>query len=328
MDDFERELGGDLLASVSRSFYLSLKALPGEIRSTASLGYLLARATDTVADTKAIAPEERLQVLSAMAEAVAGEGVAPDFTSLLYKGAAAESIDAELVALRKFSSWVGFLDRMPSWQVEAIQRVVASVVRGQADDLQRFPGDHCAVLESADQLEQYTYDVAGCVGVFWTDLGYGAYGESYAVLPREEMEQLGKDYGKGLQLLNILRDLPEDLESGRCYIPGADPEAGGGKIWQEDALVWRQRCRELLASAGTYIHAVNSRRLRLATALPALIGAQTLTLLSSAGWAQLQQRVKVERKQVKRLFRRALLASFRRRSLGNLFSELLACCPP
>ena len=150
MDDFERELGGDLLASVSRSFYLSLKALPGEIRSAASLGYLLARATDTVADTKAIAPEERLQVLSEMAEAVAGEGVAPDFTSLLYKGAAAESIDAELVALRKFSSWVGFLDRMPSWQVEAIQRVVASVVRGQADDLQRFPGDHCAVLESAN----------------------------------------------------------------------------------------------------------------------------------------------------------------------------------
>ena len=142
------------------------------------------------------------------------------------------------------------------------------------------------------------------------------------------MEQLGKDYGKGLQLLNILRDLPEDLQSGRCYIPGAEPEEGGAKIWQEDALVWRQRCRELLASAGKYIHAVHSRRLRLATALPALIGAQTLTLLSSAGWGQLQQRVKVERKQVKRLFRRALVASFRRRSLGNLFSELLECCPP
>ena len=86
MDDFERELGGDLLASVSRSFYLSLKILPSEIRSAACLGYLLARATDTVADTDAIAAGERLQVLSGMAAAVAGEDAVPDFTELLGEG--------------------------------------------------------------------------------------------------------------------------------------------------------------------------------------------------------------------------------------------------
>lgn len=327
MDDFKRELGGDLLASVSRSFYLSLKILPSEIRGAASLGYLLARATDTVADTDAIAADERLHVLSGMAAAVAGEGAVPDFTELLGDRSPEDTEDAELAILRKFSSWLAFFEHMPAWQVEAIRRVVASVIRGQKDDLQRFSGDNATVLDSESELEQYTYDVAGCVGVFWTDLGYGAYGESYSRLPRGEMEVLGKDYGKGLQLLNILRDFPEDLSAGRCYIPGVDPQSGGRQIWERDAAFWRYRCRELLSSAGKYINAVNSRRLRLATALPALIGAKTLKLLGSAGWEELEQRIKVDRKEMKRLLRKGLLGSFRRQSLGRLFVELLDDCP-
>ena len=47
----ERELGGQLLAAVSRSFYLTLKALPKELREPISLAYLLARTADTIADT-------------------------------------------------------------------------------------------------------------------------------------------------------------------------------------------------------------------------------------------------------------------------------------
>ena len=324
MDDFERELGGALLASVSRSFYLSLKMLPREIRGAASLGYLLARATDTVADTDVVVPGERLRVLSEMAAAVAGNGAVPDFSQLLGTQSAGSSENGELVILRRFACCLDWLGEMPAWQVEAIRRVVASVIKGQKDDLQRFSVGNPGALRSKDELEQYAYDVAGCVGVFWTDLGYGAYGERFARLPRGEMEELGKNYGKGLQLLNILRDLPEDLLSGRCYIPGADPESGGSLIWERDAVCWRARCRELLASAGQYIDAVNSRRLRLATALPALIGAKTLHRLDSAGWKELQVRVKVERREIKGLMTRGFLASLRRHSLGKLVGELLA----
>ena len=266
-------------------------------------------------------------MLSGMAAAVAGEAPVPDFTKLLGERSPGRTEDAELASLRRFSAWLAFFEHMPSWQVEAIQRVVASVIKGQTDDLRRFSGDHPAALGSVRELEQYTYDVAGCVGVFWTDLGHGAYGESYSSLPRSEMEKLGKDYGKGLQLLNILRDFPEDLLSGRCYIPGVDPQSGGRKIWEGDAAFWRGRCRELLSSAGKYIDAVNSRRLRLATALPALIGAKTLTMLSAAKWEELEQRVKVDRKEVKSLLRKGFFGSFRRQGLGKLFAELLDDCP-
>ena len=58
----------DLLKKVSRSFYLTLHVLPGTVRPQIGLAYLLARATDTVADTDVIPVEERLTTLRRLAE--------------------------------------------------------------------------------------------------------------------------------------------------------------------------------------------------------------------------------------------------------------------
>ena len=46
-----RELLTELLRDVSRSFYLTLRVLPRPVRPQIGLAYLLARATDTIADT-------------------------------------------------------------------------------------------------------------------------------------------------------------------------------------------------------------------------------------------------------------------------------------
>lgn len=60
---FQSEVIGPLLRDVSRSFYLTLRVLPSEIRPQISLAYLLARATDTIADTKAVPRAKRLAAL-------------------------------------------------------------------------------------------------------------------------------------------------------------------------------------------------------------------------------------------------------------------------
>src|SRR4029079_1139309 len=54
------DLLGDLLRQVSRSFYLSLAILPRPLREPIGLAYLLARAADTVADTRLIARAARI----------------------------------------------------------------------------------------------------------------------------------------------------------------------------------------------------------------------------------------------------------------------------
>ena len=72
-------------------------------------------------------------------------------------------------------------------------------------------------------LEEYTYLVAGCVGEFWTKICLLEW-PNYARLSPEEMLVFGKDFGKGLQLVNILRDYPLDLQAGRSYLPVSNLE--------------------------------------------------------------------------------------------------------
>ena len=62
-----------LLRPVSRSFYLSIRALPRRLREPVALAYLLARTTDTVADTSAIDVDLRIRMLQGLADAIQGD---------------------------------------------------------------------------------------------------------------------------------------------------------------------------------------------------------------------------------------------------------------
>src|SRR5436309_836846 len=73
-------------------------------------------------------------------------------------------------------------------------------------------------LESDEELDIYTYLVAGCVGEFWTRM-CRAHLFPQARLDDSFLLANGVLFGKGLQLVNILRDLPADLQQGRCYLP-------------------------------------------------------------------------------------------------------------
>ncbi|HJN83076.1 MAG TPA: squalene/phytoene synthase family protein, partial [Verrucomicrobiota bacterium] len=72
-----------LLRETSRSFYLTLKALPPRIRPQIGLGYLLARIADTVADSKGGPTDQRLLALEQFNERIQGRtGALPNLTTL------------------------------------------------------------------------------------------------------------------------------------------------------------------------------------------------------------------------------------------------------
>src|SRR6266576_1663004 len=73
---------GPLLQSVSRSFYLSIRFLPSGLREPVGLAYLLARATDSIADTSDIAPEIRKPALKTLASAIQGNGLVSEVAEL------------------------------------------------------------------------------------------------------------------------------------------------------------------------------------------------------------------------------------------------------
>lgn len=266
------------------------------MRPAASLGYLLARASDTIADTAAVATADRLAALAQFAAAVAGENRAP----LAWPQALLESAEPkEAILLREAPALLRWLDRLPEAQRALVRQVVAVIISGQTLDLERFADateDAPITLRDAHELEDYTWRVAGCVGAFWTQLGWLTLGENFSTGPEPWLTQCGVEYGKGLQLVNILRDLPRDLAMGRCYLPVNNPSDTAELLAShhhelETALRW---CEGGIA----YSRTLASRRLRAASALPAMLAQETLLAMRNATWEQLAARVKVPRRRV------------------------------
>ena len=170
---YEKELGGKLLASVSRSFYLTLKALPAELRETISLAYLLARTADTLADTDAVPGEARLRSLTHFHGLVQGERQDIETLSqeLTTDFLPHQTDPAEATLLQNLSTGLAWLATMQGVRLLAIRGVLQPIIRGQMLDIQRFPVDGTLrSLQTVADLEDYTYLVAGCVGEFWTKL--------------------------------------------------------------------------------------------------------------------------------------------------------------
>src|SRR5438874_12372773 len=106
------DLLGDLLRQVSRSFYLSLAILPRPLREPIGLAYLLARAADTVADTRLIAREERVRHVEALRRACAGE--ASDVAAVAQAGAPHQARAAERRLLERLDEVLARLDALPA----------------------------------------------------------------------------------------------------------------------------------------------------------------------------------------------------------------------
>src|ERR1700686_4245248 len=81
-----RPLRGSILRSVSRSFYLSIRILPWRLREAVALAYLLARATDTVADSARIPGTVRAEALQTLSHIIQGKAPPDAIDSLPPEG--------------------------------------------------------------------------------------------------------------------------------------------------------------------------------------------------------------------------------------------------
>jgi farnesyl-diphosphate farnesyltransferase len=315
----ENELLTRLLEDVSRTFYKTLRILPGKIRRQIGLAYLLARTTDTIADTGLVPTDQRLQALQALRERILGQRRATlNFGEL----ARNQASPAERVLLERCEASLGLLQSFSTADVQLIQAVLDVITSGQELDLRRFgeaSRDHIVALRTDEELDDYTYRVAGCVGEFWTKM-CRAHLFPEANLDDAALLAKGVRFGKGLQLVNVLRDLPADLLQGRCYLPAERLSAIGLK--PEDLLQsgneprlrplyqeYLNRAEAHLRAGWDYTNTLPRRhtRVRLACAWPILIGIKTLELLRSGNVLEAQRRIKVGRPEIKRIMVRSIL---------------------
>lgn len=308
-----------LLRDVSRSFYLTLRVLPGKIRPQIGLTYLLARTTDTIADTQLIPLAQRLAALQALRDRLLGRTQARiDFGELSRRQAAL----AEATLLEQVENSLALLEHMSDADRALIRQVLDTITSGQELDLRRFAdasAQHIVALSTDADLEDYTYRVAGCVGEFWTML-CRAHLFPQACLELDALLANGIRFGQGLQLVNVLRDLAADLRNGRCYLPAQALAACS--IKPQDLLdtateprlrpvynCWLDRAQGHLTAGWTYTNSLPRRcvRVRLACAWPLLIGRRNLELLRTGNILDPQHRIKVSRAEVRRLIARSVL---------------------
>lgn len=292
------ELGKQVLKGVSRSFYLSLRLLPRPMRESASLGYLLARTSDTLADTVAAPLEMRISCMDHFRRALAEKTDAPRWPVTLLNAIPDPGERHLLECVGEIFHWLGSLSES---EADLVREVLAVIISGQRLDLERFAEatrEHPVALANEAALDDYTWRVAGCVGAFWTRLGFLTMGDKFSSAPPDALLEWGISYGKGLQLVNILRDLTVDLADGRCYLPVGDPQNHSELLdahshWLVKAELW-------VREGVCYSKSLHSRRLRTASILPALIAQKTLSSLRGATWEMLQTRIKIPRRDIYR----------------------------
>ena len=321
-----------LLKATSRSFYLTLRVLPGAIRPQIGLAYLLARATDTIADTEIVPLEQRLQGLASLRERILGLHRKPLELGDLARH---QGSPGERILLERCEAALSALEQFDAADQQRIHEVLEIITSGQELDLRRFAGasaEKIVALRNAAELDDYTYRVAGCVGEFWTKM-CRTHLFPRATLDDRWLLQEGVRFGKGLQLVNILRDLPKDLRQGRCYLPADELAAAG--LTPKDLLEpgneprLRPVYERYLALAEAHLKAgwdytnalpKGSVRVRLACAWPILFGARTLAKLRTSNVLDPQQRVKITRAEVKSLMLRSILCYPRPAAWRRLFS--------
>ena len=309
-------LSPDLLERVSRAFYLSIRVLPSGVRQPVSLAYLLARAADTIADTSALPPDMRLDRLVAFRRIVS-HGCEPSALGDLTRSLAdAQPADAERELLLSAGSVAAALKSLDVADRERVSAVVSTLCEGMEFDLARFPPEEergLCWLDSGEELDRYAYLVAGCVGEFWTDMSM-AHTPALRHWDRDAQAELGVAFGKALQMTNILRDVPSDLRSGRCYIPAAWLSEIGLHPLDLTDPTNSMAARPALArgvrmalghfeAAEEYLLSIPRRclRLRLAAAWPLLMGLATLdVLMRNPKWLDPSSRSKVSRRWVYR----------------------------
>jgi farnesyl-diphosphate farnesyltransferase len=315
------DLLAGLLKDVSRSFYLTLRVLPKSIRSQIGLAYLLARTTDTIADTELVSIERRLELLQQFSARIAGKSEAPlDFGEL----ARQQGLPAERVLLEKCEASLALLNGFSEMDQQMIRDVLATITSGQELDLRRFANASAMrliALQNETELDDYTYRVAGCVGEFWTKM-CRAHVFPNKQLNDEKFLNDGVRFGKGLQLVNILRDLPRDLRNGRCYLPGDELSSLGLNPTDLLEPANEPKFRPLynhhldaasahLAAGWNYTNTVPRTRLRirLACAWPVLIGQKTIARLRTGNVLDPRERIKITRSEVRSILLKTIVAS-------------------
>ena len=208
----------NMLPKVSRTFAPTIRRLPNGLRLQVTVAYLLCRIADTVEDNPDLALDDKKCLLDLYAQIFKGPRNEQTLNAFMQR---LETLPNNTYDERLAHNLPMVMDVYftftPSMQ-SFIARWVAEMSLGMRKYAQSGQNRTYSFLKSMKELDEYTYYVAGTVGYLLTEL-FSYYSNKITPSLKKKLEQLAESFGKGLQLVNIIRDMASDLRRGQSYIP-------------------------------------------------------------------------------------------------------------
>ena len=214
--DQDRALCIAALPRVSRTFALSIEALPPSLRESVRVAYLLCRIVDTIEDEPLVPQAERSLRFDCFEALLLEDASDPLQLELLFRNP--DPSDPEALLASQAGAVFRCFRALPGPTREAIRPHVLDMSLGMRMYTRRAAAHGGLQLQDMPDLARYCYYVAGTVGELLTDL----FELTQPELPeaqRKAVHELAADFGQGLQLVNILKDVAGDMERGVIYMP-------------------------------------------------------------------------------------------------------------
>lgn len=192
----------ETLKQTSRTFYIPIARLPGELQDAVASAYLCMRAIDEIEDTPDLDNYTKARLLRSISlrmqeitDADSYNRIGSDLTP--YKSVLPEvslqigewaSLAPQTIAPRIWDATAAMADRMAYWAEK-----------------------NWTITTEAD-LDRYTFSVAGAVGLLLSDLW-----SWYDGTTTNRTQAIA--FGRGLQAVNIVRNQQEDSLRGVSFVP-------------------------------------------------------------------------------------------------------------
>ncbi len=321
-----------MLPRVSRTFAPTIRMLPKKLFLPVTVAYLLCRIADTVEDESSLSKEEKQEYLALYAAMFTD----PDLLDEFARGVAHIPEHNQDVVLMKnlhrvmavFNSFTPEVQRLIGiWVVEMVMGMKKFA---QANGKGRFQ-----FLKSMKDLDEYTYYVAGTVGHLLTAL-FAHFSKTITPAVVQRLEKFSSSFGKGLQLVNIIRDINADLKRGQSYIP--DEILRKYNLTRRSIYAAKNReqaeqmFNELIEIAISHLdHALayvltipkEEARIRLFCLLPMFWAMQTLKIIQQNTVALLRiDSIKISRRTIRIEFLKSLILIFSNRLTAHHYHKI------
>ncbi|CAG7598698.1 hypothetical protein PAESOLCIP111_00249 [Paenibacillus solanacearum] len=187
-----------MLKSTSRTFYIPISRLEPGLKEAVSSAYLCMRAIDEIEDHPELSGRTKAELLDSVSEAIRAQRLEELSRLLLPYKAELPQVTLQL------EDWLRFC---PESIAPTVYRYIAMMSEQMAEWVRRDWAIH-----TEEDLDGYTYSVAGMVGEMLSELWAWHDGTTSDLTKAVA-------FGRGLQAVNIIRNRKEDLERGVDYYP-------------------------------------------------------------------------------------------------------------